>query len=318
MIAFVFPGQGAQYVGMGAELARAFPEAADVFQRAGNALGLDLQRLCWQGPEETLRQTEFAQPAILATSCAAVAVLYPRDIRPSVVAGLSLGEYSALVCADVLPLESAVQIVRRRGQLMQEAVEGRETAMAAIIGLDPAAIRQVCAAAARHGVVEPTNFNTPGQVVIGGDAAAVREGIALAKSAGARRAVLLSVSAPFHTSLMQPAADRLTGVLESIPFEDATIPVVSNVTAEPEMSGTTLRQLLIKQVATAVRWEESVRTMAAGGVSTFVEVGPGTTLTAMIRKTVPEARTLNVEDRASLEATMQQLKGDQPNAHGKA
>jgi [acyl-carrier-protein] S-malonyltransferase len=201
---------------------------------------------------------------------------------------------------------------------MQEAVKGRATAMAAIIGLDAAAIRRVCAAAARHGVVEPTNFNTPGQVVIGGDEAAVREGMALAKSAGARRAVFLSVSAPFHTSLMQPAADRLASVLESIPFKDSVIPVVSNVTAEPVISGTTLRQLLTEQVATAVRWEESVRTIAAGGVSTFVEVGPGTTLTAMIRKTVPEARTLNVEDRASLEATMEQLKGDQPNGHGKA
>lgn len=316
--AFVFPGQGAQYVGMGAELAQAFPEAAGVFQQAGRVLGFDLQRLCWQGPEDTLRQTEYAQPAILTTSCAALAVLHAHNILPDMVAGLSLGEYSALVCADVLPFESAVQIVRSRGRFMQEAVGGRSTAMAAIFGLDAAAIRRICVAAGQRGVVEPTNFNSPGQVVIGGDAAAVQEAIALAKSAGARRAVLLEVSAPFHTRLMQPAADQLASVLEPIPFRDATIRVVANVTAEPVISGATLRRLLVEQVATAVRWEESVRTMAAAGVRTFVEVGPGTSLSGMIRKTVPDARTCHVDDRASLEDTLRELKGDNTDAHGKA
>lgn len=318
VIAFVFPGQGAQYVGMGADLAQAFPESAAVFQRAGAALDLDLQRLCWQGPEETLSQTEYTQPAILTSSCAALAALSARDCRPGVVAGLSLGEYSALVCAGVLTFEDALRVVRSRGRLMQSAVQDRPTAMAAIIGLDAPAVQRVCAVAARHGVVEPTNYNSPGQVVIAGDEVAVREAIALAKSAGARRAVLLPVSAPFHTSLMRPAAERLASVLEPIPLTDTAIPVVSNVTAQPVTTGAEIRRLLVAQVATAVRWEESVRTMAAAGATTFVEVGPGTSLTGMIRKTVTDVRTLHVEDRTSLEDTVRQLREEDPRVHGEA
>lgn len=303
---------------MGVELAQRFPEAAAVFHQAARALELDLQRVCWEGPEETLRQTEYAQPAILTMSCAALAVLRARNIHPGMVAGLSLGEYSALVCANVLRFEDAVRVVRSRGKFMQEAVSGRPTAMAAILGLDAEAIGRICAAASTHGVVEPTNYNSPGQVVIGGDEDAVRESIALAKQAGARRAVLLSVSAPFHTSLMRPAAYRLAPVLHAIPFADATIPVVTNVTAEPVTEGKTLRRLLVEQVSTAVRWEESVRTMAASGVKTFVEIGPGTSLSGMIGKTVPDAATFNVEDRASFDATMDQIKGDDLHAHGEA
>ncbi len=318
MIAFVFPGQGAQYVGMGQELVRSFSEAAAVFHRAGTALELDLQRLCWEGPEETLRQTEYTQPAILTASCACLAILQARGCRPAMVAGLSLGEYSALVCAGALAFDDAVRIVRSRGRFMQEAAQDRPTAMAAILGLDASAVRQVCAAAATHGVVEPTNYNAPGQVVIGGEEPAVRAAIALAKTAGARRAVLLPVSAPFHTSLMQPAAERLAAVLARVPMTDAAMPVVSNVTARPVQVREELRRLLIAQVATTVRWEESVQTMAGAGVTTFVEIGPGTSLSGMIRKTIAGARTLHVEDRASLDETVQQLEGGGLKAHGKA
>lgn len=318
MIAFVFPGQSAQYVGMGADLARTFPEAAAVFHRAGAALDLDLQRLCWEGPEETLSQTEYTQPAILTTSCAALAALRERGCWPGVVAGLSLGEYSALVCAAVLTFEDAVRVVRSRGRFMQDAVQDRPTAMAAIFGLDAPAVQRICEGAARLGVVEPTNYNSPGQVVIGGDEAAVGEAIARAKAAGARRAVLLPVSAPFHTSLMRPAAERLAAVLESIRLGDAAIPVVSNVTSQPVAAGAEIRGLLVAQVATAVRWEESVRTMAAAGAQTFVEVGPGTSLSSMIRKTIAGARILHVEDRASLDDTVRQLGREDSGVHGQA
>ena len=307
MIAFVFPGQGAQYVGMGADLARTFPEAAEVFHRADVALDLDLQRVCWEGPEDTLSQTEYTQPAILTTSCAALAALRERGCSPGIVAGLSLGEYSALVCAAVFTFEDAVRVVRSRGQFMQDAVHDRPTAMAAILGLDALAVQRVCAGVAHHGIVEPTGYNSPGQVVIAGDEAAVGEAIARAKAAGARRAVLLPVSAPFHTSLMRPAAERLAGALEPIRLSDAAIPVVSNVTAQLVATGAEIRGLLVAQVATAVRWEESVRTMAGAGAQTFVEVGPGTSLSGMIRKTLPGAHILHVEDHASLEDTVRQL-----------
>lgn len=317
MIAFVFPGQGAQYVGMGEEIARAYPEARAVFDHADAVLGMRLSALCWEGPEETLRQTEHTQPAILATSLACLAVLQARGIRPRVAAGLSLGEYTALVAAGAMQAADALPLVRRRGQFMQEAAAGRKTAMAAILGLDPQAVASVCAQASAKGVVEPSNYNTPGQVVIAGDEAAVQEGVALAKAAGARRAVLLPVSAPFHTTLMRPAADRLAPLLRQVPLAAPAVPVVSNVTARPAQEPEEIRRLLIAQVASPVRWDDSVRTMAGMGVRTFIEFGPGATLSGMIRKTIPGARTLRVEDRATLEETTAQLLAE-AEAHGPA
>lgn len=307
MIAFVFPGQGAQYVGMGKEMAQAFPEAKEVFVRADASLGFSLSVLCWDGPDEVLRQTENTQPAILATSYACLAVLHMRGLDPAMTAGLSLGEYTALVCADALTFEDALQVVRRRGQLMQEATAGRRTVMAAVLGLDAQTVKRICQEAAVHGVVEPSNFNSPGQVVIAGEEAAVHAGITLAKAAGARRAVLLPVSAPFHTSLMRPAADRLAPLLQQVPLRPARVPVISNVTAQPVQEPEEIRGLLIAQVASPVRWEESVQTMLAAGVKTLVEVGPGTSLSGLIRKTVPQVTVAHVQDRASLDEAMRIL-----------
>jgi len=317
MIAFVFPGQGAQYAGMGAELARAYPEARAIFERADTILGMSLSTLCWEGPDERLKETEVTQPAILTTSIAALATLQTRGLRCSMTAGLSLGEYTALVAAAAIRLEDALPIVRQRGRFMQEASSGRRTAMAAILGLDRGAVADICARAGAKGVLEPANYNSPGQIVIAGDHAAVQEGIALAKAAGARRAVLLPVSAPFHTSLMRPAAERLAPLLAQLPLREPEVPVVSNVTAQPTQSPEEIKRLLIAQVLSPVRWEESVRAMSDMGAQTFVEVGPGSTLSGLIRKTVPHARVLRVEDPATLGETLGQL-GVQAEAHGPA
>ncbi|HET6948101.1 MAG TPA: ACP S-malonyltransferase [bacterium] len=317
MIAFVFPGQGAQYAGMGAELARAYPEARTVFERADAILGMSLSTLCWEGPDERLRETEVTQPAILTTSIAALAILRTRGLRCDVTAGLSLGEYTALVAAAAIRLEDALPLVRQRGRLMQEASSGRRTAMAAILGLGPGAVADICARAGAKGVLEPANYNSPGQIVIAGDHAAVQEGIALAKAAGAKRAVLLPVSAPFHTSLMSPAAERLAPLLAQLSIREPEVPVVSNVTAQPTRSPEEIKRLLIAQVLSPVRWEESVRAMSDMGVRTFVEIGPGSTLSGLIRKTVPHARVLRVEDPATLGETLDQLRV-QAEAHGPA
>ncbi len=307
MIAWVFPGQGAQVVGMGREMARTFPRAREIYQRADAALAFDLSRVCWEGPDDTLKQTEITQPALLTTSVACFTVLQDAGQRPSIAAGLSLGEYSALVCAGALAFEDAVRTVRSRGRFMQDAAAGKATAMAAILGLDADAVRAVCTEASAAGVVEPSNFNSPGQVVIAGEEAAVRQGIALAKAAGARRAVMLPVSAPFHTSLMAPAAERLAEALAAVSITAPSFPLVSNVTAQAVTSPDDIRRLLVAQVASPVRWDESVRTMAAAGAEVFVEIGPGTSLSGMVRKTVEGVRTLNVGDPASLDGTLRAL-----------
>ncbi len=304
-IAFVFPGQGAQYVGMGADLAAHYPEAREVFARASAAAGFDILRLCAEGPEEALRSTANTQPAILAASLACLATL---PIEPACAAGLSLGEYTALVCAGALSLEDAVRIVRLRGLFMQEACAGRDTMMAAVLGLSGDAIAALCAEHADLGVVEVSNFNSPGQVVIAGDAAAVRTVLAAARERGARRAVPLAVSAPFHTSLMRPAAERLAEHLERVPIQPARIPVLANVSAAPVRGPAEIRRALLAQVASPVRWEQSVRAMHRMRVRLFVEVGPGTVLSGMIRRTV-DAETCHVDDRASREAALSLLAG---------
>jgi [acyl-carrier-protein] S-malonyltransferase len=292
---------------MGCELADHFSEARAVFDRAGAALGFDLLSLCASGPEEALRHTANTQPAILTTSLACLAAV---PFAPDCAAGLSLGEYSALVCAGALSLEDAVRLVRRRGMYMQESSAGRDTMMAAVMGLTPEQTHALCAGHAHIGVVEPSNFNSPGQVVIGGDAEAVRAVMSAARAAGARRAIPLAVSAPFHTSLMRPAAEKLAADLERIPIRTARIPVFANVSASPVRHAGEIRRALVEQVASPVLWEQSVRAMHDWGVRLFVEVGPGTTLSGMIQRTV-SATACNIQDAASREAALSVFAGQQ-------
>lgn len=310
MIAFVFPGQGAQHVGMGVEMATHFEAARRAFEEASGAVGFDLLGLCREGPEERLRATENTQPALLAACCAVAAVLQEHGISPSVAAGLSLGEYSALVVAGTLTLADAAVVVRQRGLLMREAAEGLQTAMAAVIGLEADRVDEVCRQT--PGLVEAASFNAPGQVVIAGAADAVEEATERLKAAGARKVVRLAVSAPFHTSLMRPAAARLAPVIEGVCFRAARIPVVTNVMAQPVQEPEQIRQLLLAQVAAPVRWEQSLRALRDLGATTFVEAGPGRTLAGLIPRTLPSAEVISVEDPPTLQAATARLGASMP------
>jgi [acyl-carrier-protein] S-malonyltransferase len=307
VIAVVFPGQGSQQVGMGRALAEAFPASREVFERADAALGFALSKLCFDGPEADLQLTANTQPAILATSIAALQPLLARGVRPDRVAGHSLGEWSALVAAGALPLEDALRTVRRRGQYMQEAVPVGVGAMAAILGLDLAAIEEACREAAQGEVVAPANVNSPGQVVIAGHAAAVARASEACKAKGAKRAVPLPVSAPFHCALMRPAQERLAPELAAIPFRDPQPPLVNNVDAALVGEAAACRDGLVRQVSGTVRWQESIERLAAEGVLTFVEVGPGTVLSGLVKKIAKGARVLNVDSPDALEATAKAL-----------
>jgi [acyl-carrier-protein] S-malonyltransferase len=300
--AFVFPGQGSQKVGMGKELAEAFPESRAAFEEADEALGFSLSRLCSFGPEADLQLTSNTQPAILTASIAAHRALAGRGLVADFVAGHSLGEYSALVAAGSLTLRDAVTTVRRRGEYMQEAVPVGEGAMAAILGLDLRSIERACAAAADGQVVSPANVNSPGQVVIAGHAAAVDRASEACKAAGAKRAVRLPVSAPFHCALMMPAQERLAADLAKLAFADPAIPLVNNVDARAVTKAADCRDGLVRQVSAPVRWQECVEALVAVGVDTFVEIGPGQVLSGLIRRIAKGARTLSVEDPPSLEA----------------
>ncbi len=306
-VAFVFPGQGSQQVGMGRALAAAFPESRAVFDEADAALGFPLSRLCFEGPEADLQLTANTQPAILAASIAALRPLVARGARPAWVAGHSLGEYTALVAAGTVGLADALRTVRRRGELMQEAVPVGAGAMAAILGLDLPAIERACRESAGDGVVAPANVNSPGQVVIAGDAAAVEGASERCRAAGAKRAVKLPVSAPFHCALMKPAQERLEPVLRSLAFADPAVPLVNNVDARVVRDAEGCRDGLVRQVSGAVLWQESVERLGREGVTTFVEVGPGTVLSGLVRKIVKGARVLNVESPESLEAAVAAL-----------
>ncbi len=306
-VAFVFPGQGSQQVGMGRALAEAFPESRQVFEEAGSALGFGLSRLCFEGPEAELQLTANTQPAILAASVAALRPLVARGARPAWVAGHSLGEYSALVAAGALSLADALRTVRRRGQYMQEAVPVGVGAMAAILGLDLPSIEEACRQAAEGEVVSPANVNSPGQVVIAGHAAAVDRASERCKAAGAKRAVRLPVSAPFHCALMKPAQDRLAPDLDRLAFRDPGVPLVNNVDARVVRDASSCRDGLVRQVSGAVRWQESVERLVREGVTTFVEVGPGKVLGGLVKKIARDARVLNVDSPESLEATVAAL-----------
>jgi [acyl-carrier-protein] S-malonyltransferase len=306
-VAFVFPGQGSQEVGMGQALALAFPESRAVFEEADAALGFALSRLCFEGPEGDLQLTANTQPAILAASVAALRPLATRGARPQWVAGHSLGEYSALVAAGSLTLGDALGTVRRRGELMQEAVPVGVGAMAAILGLDLPGIEDACREAARGEVVAPANVNSPGQVVIAGHAGAVERASDLCRARGAKRAIRLPVSAPFHCALMQPAQDALAPVLRALPFRDPVVPLVNNVDARVVRTADACREGLVRQVSGAVRWHQSVELLAREGVTTFVEIGPGTVLGGLVRKIARSARVLNVDSPESLAAAAEAL-----------
>jgi [acyl-carrier-protein] S-malonyltransferase len=284
MIAFVFPGQGSQKVGMGKTLADAFPEARQTFAEADAAFDGPLSRLCFEGPEEQLTLTEHTQPAILSVSIAAARVLEARGIRPSFVAGHSLGEYSAHVAAGTIAFGDAVRTVRRRGRYMQEAVPVGQGAMAAILGLDAGLVQRACDEAAEGEVVSPANINSRDQVVIAGHVAAVQRAAARAKALGARRTVLLPVSAPFHCALMRPAEERLAPELRALAVQAPRVPVVANVDAEPRRDSAASIEALVRQVSSPVQWERVVRRLASAGVTTYVEVGPGKVLSGLIKK----------------------------------
>jgi [acyl-carrier-protein] S-malonyltransferase len=299
-LAFLFPGQGSQKVGMGRALRDAHAAARAVYDEADAALGFSISKLCFEGPEAELTLTANAQPAILATSIAALRVLEAEtDLRPAVVAGHSLGEYSALVAVGALALRDAARVVHLRGRFMQEAVPAGVGAMAAIIGLDTAAVAAACAEAARAEVVSPANLNGGGQVVIAGHKDAVDRACAAAKARGAKMAKLLAVSAPFHCGLMQPAADRLARELADVSFEAPAVPVVTNVEAAPNTNAARIPELLRRQVTGSVRWEESVLAIAKMGVTRAVEVGAGAVLAGLVKRIAP---TITVEGAGDPEA----------------
>jgi len=306
-LAFLFSGQGAQYVGMGKQIAQEYKSADSIFNEASEALGFDIKKMIFESDDETLKITENTQPCIVTTSIACLQPLLERGIKPDVVAGLSLGEYSAHVASGTMSFSDAVALVRKRGKYMQEAVPVGIGAMAAILGLDNEKVIECCNEAASNGIIEPANFNCPGQVVVAGEVKAVEKAMEIAKEAGAKRAMLLPVSAPFHCSLLKPAGEKLAVELEKIELRDMNIPVVTNVTAEYILDKTKVKDLLIRQVSSPVLFEMSVRRMIDDGVDTFVEIGPGKTLIGFVKKINKDVKTLNVEDLESLDNTLKEL-----------
>lgn len=303
-IGLVFPGQGSQSVGMGKSLCEAHPVIKQVYEEASAVLGYDSATLCFEGPAERLNLTEYTQPALLVSSIAALKTLESAGIQPIAVAGHSLGEYSALVAAGGVSFRDAVGLVQKRGRYMSEAVAPGTGLVAALLGLTPDVVKDVCRAASVVGVVAAANFNSPGQVVIAGEKAAVERAIELAKEKGCKKAIPLPVSVPVHTPLMQRAADRLAKDLAAIRWSDLRAPLINNAEARPISRANEIHASLVKQLPSSVLWEDTIRTMGTMGVTTFVEVGPGAVLTGLIKRILPEARLLNVNDPKSLETTL--------------
>lgn len=305
-IGFLFPGQGSQTVGMGYTLVESRPDLRKLYEDASTILGYDLAALCFEGPAEQLNKTEFTQPALLVTSVVALRAL-GSGLEPVAVAGHSLGEYSAIVAAGGLGFQEAVQLVQKRAKFMAEAVPPGSGLVAAVLGLAPEVVQEACREAQSEGVVSAANFNAPGQVVIAGEKGAVERAIELVKAKGCRRAILLPVSVPVHTALMKPAADRLLPFVETASLSDLHVPLINNADAKPLTTVTDIRESLIRQLPSSVLWEQSIRIMGKMGVTTFVEIGPGTVLTGLVKRILPEATLCNVHNPESLEATLSTL-----------
>lgn len=308
-IAFVFAGQGAQYVGMGQDLYEKYDVCKEVFDKASESIGLDLKELCFNGPAEELNKTQNTQPAVVTMTLATLAALKSHGIKPEVVAGLSLGEYCALVCSGVFDLTTVVPLVQKRGQYMQEAVPVGAGKMIAVLGLDEAKVREACSQASSKGIVEPANFNCPGQIVIGGENEAVDYAAELAKQLGALKTVELPVSAPFHTSMLAPASEKLSKELEPIALGDMAIAVITNVTGDYIKDKEQIKGLLKKQVMSSVLWEQTIRKMVADGVDCFIEIGPGKTLSSFVKKIDRKLTVFNVENMDTLNKTVEALGG---------
>jgi [acyl-carrier-protein] S-malonyltransferase len=303
--AFVFPGQGSQYVGMGKEIHENFTEAREIFKEASEALGYDVANLCFNGPAEELNKTFRTQPCILTVSIALYRVLSSKGMKPSVVAGHSLGEYSALVASEVLLFRDAVKLTEKRGQFMQDAVPEGRGLMAAILGLERNKVDDLCKSL-QSGYASPANYNCPGQVVIAGEKSAVEEAINLSEEAGAKRAVPLSVSVPSHCSLMAEASRRLAELLDEIEFKNPVVPIVNNADAMFLDDIESIKASLVRQLNMPLLWEDSIIAIADSGINNFIEVGPGKVLSGLIKRIVPEVKVLNVEDLKSLEKTLSQ------------
>ncbi len=306
-IGFLFPGQGSQYLGMGREFYEAYPFLREIFEQASSTLGTEASRLCFEGPEEVLKETQNTQPLVLTTSFASLEVLKRRGINPHLVAGHSLGEYTALVAAGALDFLAALKLVRKRGRFMQEASREHPGTMAAIIGLEEKRVNAVLEEAGSFGQVVAANFNGPAQVVISGEILAVEKAKEIAERAGARKVVILKVAGAFHSPLMEPARKKLQEEIEKSNIRSPLIPLVANVTADYLREPQAIKEALINQVTSPVLWEASVRKMLEAGVTTFIEVGPGKVLSGLLRRISPKSLSLNVEDEESLKKTWQKL-----------
>lgn len=304
-IAFVFPGQGAQAVGMGKDVYDALPQSRAVFEKGNEVLGFPLSQLVFEGPDSELKQTVNTQPALVTTSVAYLEALSGKGLRPDYVAGHSLGEYSALVAANVLSFEDAVKLVRLRGRFMEEAVPGGQGAMAAVLGAEREALAELCRSISAEGsTVELANVNCPGQIVVSGSQAGVDAVVQRVKEAGGKRAIPLEVSGPFHSSMMKEAAERLAAELKSITFNAPSVPVIVNVTASPVTDPEEIRELLVRQVFSPVLWQDSVEWLIAAGVDTFVEIGSGSVLAGLIRKIDKNVKVININSLESLETAL--------------